>query len=357
MKKGYLFIIIFFLVNLLLLFSCTKDKPFTYSPKAYIARFPQAIEEKIGPFTSGIDNLTTEEGIFLGRKLFYDTRLSGDNSVACSNCHQQQFAFADSKEFSDGIEHIPTGRNSPTIFNQAWSKHFFWDGRRKSLETQAHDPITSATEMNGNWDVIIERLQNDNIYPILFYQAFGSGLIDSISITKAIAQFERSLISYNSKFDQFYATKDSSLLSASELRGFEIFLHRGTCNACHTLPLGHLNAFFSIGLEKGIEDSGLAKITGLASDIGKFKSPSIRNLSYSAPYMHNGKFKTIREVLNFYNNDINERSPNIDSHLMPLFNNRGSLSTQDIADLEHFLMTLNDESFIHNPSFSNPSIK
>jgi cytochrome c peroxidase len=351
-KKYYILIIIVFCI---FLFSCKEDS-YKYIPKPFSAILPIYIDtaKSIGPLTSPFGNPITYEGIELGRKLFYDTRLSGNNSISCANCHQQQFAFGDNKQFSTGFNTTLTSRNSPQVFNAAWDKDFFWDGRRKSLESQAHDPITSPGEMNGNWNSIIEQLQNDNRYPYMFYQAFGSGIIDSNMILKAIAQFERSMVSFNSKFDKYNLNKDSSVLTISELRGLEIYLRKGTCNSCHTLPLGRINHFANIGLEKGISDSGLYNITHLNEDIGKFKTPSIRNSSFTPPYMHNGKFKTMREVINFYNNDINNNHSNIDPHLRPLFSNKGSLSNQDIEDLLAFIKTLDDYSFITNPAYSNP---
>ena len=356
MKTNYIFIILSFAFITWSLDSCKKDTPYNYQSTPFNANLPDSILKKYGPMHIHNNNNTTIEGIELGRKLFYDTRLSGNNDVACANCHQQQFAFGDQEKQSKGVLGALTGRNSPTIFNMGWGMTFFWDGRRNSLEKQAHDPVSNPNEMNGNWKDIPKRLQTDPFYPVMFYRAFGTGIIDSELIVNAIAQFERSLLSFNSKFDQFYYTNDSSLLNTAELRGYEIYLHKGTCNACHTLPLGQMMDFYAnVGLEKGISDSGLAKTTGLASDIGKFKTPSTRNLAYTAPYMHNGNFKTIREVLNFYNNDINGNTPNIDAHLRPLFTHKGSLTASEINDLEIFLNTLNDPTFIKNSKFSNPN--
>lgn len=344
-----------FLLGLLatLMFSCKNENELRQTKK-FQPNIPSYIKTIKNGFPEPLNNLTTYEGIELGRKLFYDTRLSGNNSISCANCHQQQFAFGDNKKSSVGINSMLTQKNSPTIINSAWDNQFFWDGRRTTLELQAHDPITNPNEMNGNWNTIIERLQNDAYYPYLFYSAFGKGIIDSQLIVNAIAQFERSIISFNSKYDRYYESKDSSILTASELRGLDLYLRKATCNACHTLPLGRINYFANIGLEKGIIDSGLYHTTHLIEDIGKIKTPSIRNSSFSAPYMHNGKFNTMREVINFYNNDIVASSRNIDNHLKPLFDHKGSLSNQDIDDLLAFIKTLDDNSYITNPAFSYP---
>jgi cytochrome c peroxidase len=234
------------------------------------------------------DNPTTVEGVELGRMLFYDPILSGDNSQSCADCHSQDFVFSDNgKRFSTGIDGSVGDRNAPTIINAGWNPAHFWDGRAATLEEQALDPVRNPIEMNQPWTVAMDKLNAHPDYPDLFYSAFGTYEIDSMLVVKAIAQFERSMISSESKFDKFL--NGEAVFTDEEQRGFEIyFTEKGDCFHCHGTVLLTDNEFHNNGLDSVLTDPGLGGITGNPSDLGRFKSPSLRNILFSAPYMHDG---------------------------------------------------------------------
>ena len=325
----------------------------TPSPLEIPALFEQNILAPVVP----INNPQTVEGIALGKKLFFDPILSGDGSQACADCHTPESAFSDSDRFSDGIDGIDGNRNSMPIFNLAWNydEKFFWDGRVFSLEHQAFEPVTNPIEMHNTWEAAVTKLQQDNIYPDMFDAAFGTSTIDSTLVTKAIAQFERTLISANSKFDRHLMGED--ILTPQELNGFDVFMDetKGDCFHCHgnaNNPLWTDNIFHNNGLDAVITDLGLGMVTGDPADNGKFKSPSLRNLEFTAPYMHDGRFNTLEEVINHYSEGL-QNSPTIDPLMKKVVEGGVQLSDQDKADLKAFLLSLSDPSFISNPAFQN----
>ncbi|WP_317129264.1 cytochrome-c peroxidase [Cognatitamlana onchidii] len=298
------------------------------------------------------------EGIALGEKLFFDPVLSIDNSISCADCHAPEFAFSDNRQFSEGVNGTQGNRNSMPLFNLAWNydEHFFWDGNTFSLEHQAFVPVTDSTEMKSTWIDVQNKLQNHPEYPTLFENAFGSSNIDSTRIAKAIAQFERTLISSNSKFDQFLLGETD--LSPQEQNGFSIFMDeaRGDCFHCHGSdknPLWTDNIFHNNGLDETFTDLGLGRVTGDPADNGKFKTPSLRNLAYTAPYMHDGRFATIDEVINHYSEGL-KNSATIDPLMKKVGQGGVGLTTSDKADLKAFLLSLSDYDFINNPAFLNP---
>jgi len=301
------------------------------------------------------DNPQTEEGVALGKKLFFDTILSDDSSISCASCHNPENAFSDAISFSQGINGNIGVRNAMPLFNLAWNfdERFAWDGKEFGLENQAFEPVSSEIEMHSNWNEVVEKLQNHNEYPLLFEQAFGTSNIDSINVTKAIAQFERTLISANSKFDQYILQQTE--LTESELNGFDVYLRedKGDCFHCHGTgnnPLWTDNDFHNNGLDATFTDLGLASVTGDPNDNGKFKTPSLRNLVFTAPYMHDGRFETLDEVINHYSEGL-QFSETIDP-LMKQVNLGGvNLSEADKIDLKAFLLTLSDYDFINNPDF------
>ena len=244
------------------------------------------------------------------------------------------------------------------LFNLAWNydDRFFWDGRESGLENQVFEPITNPIEMHTTWPEVAEKLQQHPDYPELFRVAFGSTPIDSVLVSKAIAQFERTLISSNSKFDNYLS--GNSELTPQESEGFNVFMDeaKGDCFHCHgsnNNPLWTDNKFHNNGLDSVLTDLGLGSVSGDPSDDGKFKSPSLRNLSFTAPYMHDGRFSTLEEVINHYSEGLQD-SPTIDP-LMKKVNQGGvQLSPQEKASLKAFLLSLNDPSFVSNPNFSNP---
>ncbi len=343
--------LLFIAVILGVVFSCKKNPtgpdptPIEFESPSY---FPTMSQPSNNP--------ATVEGVALGRKLFYEKRLSKDNTQSCGSCHFQTHSFSDSTATSVGVDGIFGTRNAMTIVNLGWQKGFFWDLRSNTLEEQALEPVPNPIEMHLSWEEAVNKLKSYSEYPDLFETAFDSKDIDRYRVTKAIAQFERSLISSNSKFDQFL--RGETVLSESELRGFDLFnTEDGDCFHCHgasntgfqfTDNLAHNN-----GLDTVFTDKGLYEITGDAMDIGKFKSPTLRNIEYTAPYMHDGRFETLDEVIEHYNMG-GHISPTID----PLMKAAGTgrfWSPQQKADLKAFLLTLSDPDFMSNPDFKDPN--
>ena len=304
-----------------------------------------------------INNPLSEEGIALGKKLFFDKKLSKDNTQSCASCHNPRNSFTDSLRFSLGVDGVPGSRNSMPLFNLArnFNDKFAWDGKELSLERQALEPVRNPIEMHSSWPNVALKLQQDQEYPSMFLNAFGTERIDSTLVTKAIAQFERTLISGNTKFDQYLLGNTS--LNQQELNGFTIFMSedKGDCFHCHgsdNNPLWTDNDFHNNGLDTSFNDLGLGAVTGDPNDNGKFKSPSLRNLVYTAPYMHDGRFSTLEEVINHYSEGL-QNSSTIDP-LMKKVNQGGvQLTPLERADLKAFLITLTDDDFINNPSFQN----
>ena len=349
------------IISLLFLFSCEKnniEENASYSPTPIALNIPQLFSDKILPPIIPVNNPQTIEGIALGRKLFFDPILSADGTQACADCHAPENAFTDSDRFSEGIDKIKGSRNSMPIFNTAWNydEKFFWDGRVFSLENQALEPVKNPIEMHNTWPFAMADLQNHLEYPTLFLNAFGTSEIDSIMVTKALAQFERTLISGNSRFDKHL--QNEIILTASELNGFDIFMSetKGDCFHCHgnaNNPLWTDNIFHNNGLDAVFTDLGQGKITGDPADNGKFKTPSLRNLQFTAPYMHDGRFQTLEEVINHYSEGL-VKSSTIDP-LMKAVNNGGvHLSENEKIDLKAFLLSLSDNEFINNPDFQQP---
>ena len=303
------------------------------------------------------DNPQTVEGVALGKKLFFDTILSANGTQACASCHSRQNAFSDNTPTSDGIGGIFGTRNSMPLFNLAWNygERFNWDGMALSLERQALEPVENPIELHSNWEDVVIRLQAHPEYPELFRLAFKTSTITKELTTKAIAQFERTLISANSKFDRY--SLGEATLTTQELNGLDVFLRedKGDCFHCHGNPNNPLwtdNIFHNNGLDTTFSDLGLGGVTGDPNDNGKFKSPSLRNLAYTAPYMHDGRFNTLVEVINHYSEGL-QNSPTIDPLMKQIDIGGVQLSNQDKADLIAFLLSLSDPSFINNPAFQN----
>lgn len=344
-------------ILILVCLSCSNESVDAYVATPSPLEIPKLFQNNILNPIIPIDNAQTVEGIALGKKLFFDPILSSDNSQACADCHEPENAFSDSDRFSDGVNGIRGERNSMPIFNLAWNydEKFFWDGSSFSLEHQAFVPVSDPIEMNSSWAQLETELQQHPEYPKLFQEAFGTSKIDSTMVTKALAQFERTLISSNSKFDKFLLSE--ATLTPEELNGFNVFMDeaRGDCFHCHGSdknPLWTDNMFHNNGLDAVITDLGLGEVTGDPADNGKFKSPSLRNLAFTAPYMHDGRFETLDEVINHYSEGL-KNSPTIDPLMKKVAQGGVQLSSQDKADLKAFLLTLSDFEFISNPNFSN----
>ncbi|WP_418511104.1 cytochrome-c peroxidase [Corallibacter sp.] len=358
MLKGRLtYLCLFFVI---ILQSCSDENTPAYIPQPtpQALEIPQVFAENILAPIIPANNPQTVEGVSLGKKLFFDPILSANNTQACASCHKPENAFTDIAQFSQGIDGISGIRNSMPLFNLAWNydQNFFWDGRVFSLEHQALEPVTNPIEMHNTWETVISRLQEHAEYPSLFNAAFPQQPITKELVTRAIAQFERTLISANSKFDKYLLGEAE--LTPQEQNGLNVFMdeERGDCFHCHGNPNNPLwtdNIFHNNGLDATFSDNGLGDVTGDPADNGKFRSPSLRNLAYSAPYMHDGRFATLDEVINHYSEGL-QNSPTIDP-LMKKVNQGGvQLSPQDKADLKAFLLALSDPSFINNPAFSIP---
>lgn len=319
--------------------------------KSALTPYKLAVPEWVdAPFPSPMDNPMTVEGIALGKRLFYDTRLSADNSMSCATCHMQQDGFSDKRTFSLGINGEKGTRQAMPIFNLAWNESFFWDGRAPSLEAQAHDPVTNPIEMNNSWENVITTLQKDKSYVDAFEQIFGKNRIDETMVTRAIAQFERSITSFNSKFDRYFYQKDSTALNSSEKRGFDIFVKKADCGHCHTGILLSDNTLRNNGLDVILSDIGQGFVSKNESDNGKFKVTTLRNIAFTSPYMHDGRFKTLEEVIEHYFFDVKPTSPNIDPSMLNLA--QGLLfSEQDKIDLVAFLKTLSDSTLLNNSAY------
>ena len=290
------------------------------------------------------NNPITVEGVNLGNKLFHDKILSGNGSQACASCHLQSTAFSDPSQFSTGIDGFFGNRNASALVNVGWNESLNWDGSALKLEEQAFEPITNPIEMNDTWLNVENKLNSDDEYPTLFKNAFNIDYIDSNHVVMAIAQFERTLISANSKFDRYL--KGEAQLTASELGGYAIFnSEKGDCFHCHGTQMFMDNLFHNNGLDpEPFSDLGLAKVTGNSIDNGKFKTPTLRNIEVSAPYMHDGRFSTLEEVVEHYNSG-GVYSLTIDP-LMKKLEVGLQLTNQEKQDLVAFLKTLTDTDFL-----------
>ncbi len=344
-----------------LVISCSKDDttPTTgYTPTPAPLQIPQVFSNNILPPIIPPGNPQTVEGVALGRKLFYETLLSADNTQSCSSCHSPANAFTANAQLSEGIDGLVGTRNSMPLFNLAWNydNKFFWDGREFGLEMQAQKPVENPVEMHNTWQNALQALQNTTEYPPLFEQAFGSTQITKMKVVKAIAQFERTLISANSKFDRHLL--GTYTLTTAEQNGLNVFMDEaaGDCFHCHGSPNNPLwtdNQFHNNALDATFTDLGLGEVTGDPNDNGWFKAPSLRNLSFTAPYMHDGRFSTLGGVIHHYSENLQSSATND-----PLMKNIGAggnhLTPQQKTDLLAFLLCLNDTDFTTNPNFQEP---
>jgi cytochrome c peroxidase len=320
------------------------------------------VQPILGQDNTPVNNPVTNAGATLGRVLFYDKRLSRNQTIACASCHQREHGFADSRKFSVGFEGGLTGRNSMGLNNARWYQRraFFWDERAATLEDQVLQPIQNAVEMGMTLSDLVTRLGAEPYYTTLFTNAFGSPGVTSNRISLALAQFVRSIISTQSKFDVGAATGFSNF-TAQENLGRQIFngqVGNATCNACHGtdnfVPGPAIN---NNGLENPYVDKGLGGITGRAQDEGLFKVPSLRNIERTAPYMHDGRFATLEEVVEFYNSGV-VNHPNLSPPLRVAGGavRRLNLTTAQKAALVAFLKTLTDDSIATDVKFSDPFI-
>lgn len=376
-------------LSLLIVFSCKKMSDLS-TDEQYSAS-PQLPSTPDNYMISTNDHLAA-----LGRVLFYDKALSLNNSVSCASCHEQEKAFCDNLRFSTGLEDIKTSRNTPSIF--AKSSPMFWDGRANSMLDLTLRPVKNHVEMKfENLEALVSKLKNISYYPPLFAKAFyNSAGIDSSRIKSALAEFLKNFNFTDNKFNQ--SNTNQNTLNASEKLGKSVFFNKGKCFNCHHIEgqtiinpgqppstgYGSTNGFFNIGLDETSIDKGIGAISKRASDDGKFMIPALINVEYTAPYMHDGRFNTLEEVVEHYNSGI-KNHPNLDFELRDLstFGNmslneiliildknhnfileqselaslppvRLGLSNAEKKGLVDFLKTLSDHSILTNKMFSNP---
>ena len=273
------------------------------------------------------DNPPTDEKIALGKQLYFDGRLSADNKVSCASCHDPAKGFSNGDQFATGVEGKKGGRNSPTVINAAFQKLQFWDGRAKTLEDQALGPIQNPIEMNLTLEAVVAKLNGIPGYQSQFQKVFGTD-VTSEGIAKAIAAYERTILSGDAPYDQFKAGNAAALSEAAQ-RGMKLFFGKANCIACHSGPNFTDNGFHNIGIPGG--DEGRFAVTKSEGDKGAFKTPTVREIAKTGPYMHDGSLKTLEEVVAHY---IKGGTPNpqLDEDIFPL-----KLSPEEAADLVTFL--------------------
>ena len=318
------------------------------------------VQPILGQDNTPANNAVTNAGATLGRTLFYDKRLSLNQTISCSSCHQREHGFSDGRKFSVGFQGGLTGRNSMGLSNARWYQRraFFWDERAATLEDQVLQPIQNSVEMGMTLPGLVERLGAEPFYATLFTSAFGTETVTSDRISRALAQFVRSIISTKSKFDVGAATGFANF-TMQENQGRQIFNGLGNCTSCHGtdnfVPGPNIN---NNGLEFPYVDLGRGGITGLTTDNGLFKVPSLRNIELTAPYMHDGRFATLEEVVEFYNSGVVD-NPNLSPPLRnpppgPPTPRRLNLTTVQKAALVAFLRTLTDTSVTTDAKFADP---
>jgi cytochrome c peroxidase len=366
------------LVAVLFYTSCKKSDPIIYEVNTLtLPVFPYNYVDNSTrqPF----NNLTTNDGATLGRVLFYDKSLSINNTVACASCHKQANGFADVSATSEGFKGGRTTRNSIALVNLADDSKFFGDLRTSSLEELALQPVANHIEMGlDNTENLLKKLNRISYYPDLFEKAFGTKEITQDRASKAIAQFLRSLVSNNSKLDDFNRGNWGAF-SESEQKGWDLFFHKLPCSGCHNGYDLNGSLAENIGLAMTYKDNGLGERTGELKSNGAFKVPTLRNVALTAPYMHDGKFKTLEEVVEHYNSGV-QNHPNLSNFLRGfLWQGNGgtsststqncwscgvgtggtafkplNLSQEDKDNLVAFLKTLTDETMVRDVKLSNP---
>lgn len=338
------FIVLFTAGSSYFLGSCRKkDAPPPVTPVSFEvpAGFPQ-------PQYNFAANPLTQEGIDLGRRLFYDGRLSKDGNFPCASCHQQFAAFVTfDHDLSHGFDNTFTLRNSPGLFNLAWHKEFHHDGGINNLEVQPLAPITASNEMAETVENVIKKLKEDEKYRQMFYAAFGDEEINSQRMLKALAQFMLTIVSANSKYDRM--KKGQASFTAQEQQGYALFQTK--CATCHQEPLFTDLSYRNNGLplKTSLNDFGRMRITNDRNDSLKFKVPSLRNVYITYPYMHDGRFITIQQAVQHYRTGV-AAGPTVD----PLVRNGIPLTNTEATNIVAFLRTLTDSSLLTNPKFSQP---
>ncbi|WP_439555553.1 cytochrome-c peroxidase [Dyadobacter sp.] len=332
--------------------SCSSRQDMEPEPQAYSfqvpAHFPQPVFNTHNPMS--------REGIELGRKLFYDVRLSANNKVSCASCHDPKLAFTDGERFSKaGVSGTALHRHSPALFNLAWTNNgLFWDGGSTNLESQVFGPLTAHDEMAQNLYELVDELNAVPTYVSGFENAFQEP-VSSQNVAKALAQFQRSLVSAGSRYDRYRLNQTGGSLTSDELAG--LTLVRQKCQGCHTGELFTDQSYHNNGIDadfSNMEHEGLYmgryRISYDLADLGKFKTPSLRNVALTAPYMHDGRFSSLEDVLEHYSAGV-KPSATLDARLPA---SGLSLSAQENKQIISFLHTLSDPDFTQNPEHQKP---
>ncbi len=344
---------------ILLLSATSSETPVETGP--YTFNYPANFGNQ---FTIPADNPTTKEGVYLGKMLFYEPLLSSTNSISCGSCHQQALAFTDGRVLSDGVNGLKADRNAMSLANLLWVKNFFWDGRVKGLEEQASFPMTHPHEMDQSMAVSAKKIAGIKSYRRLFALVYGNDSVTAERMVKAIAQFERTLISCNAAYDRYL--RGDYQPTPAEMNGMSLFMRtpnpanniRGaSCARCHGTPKMFIELFHNNGLDSVPKDAGRQQLTCNAADAGRFRVPTLRNIALTAPYMHDGRFSTLEEVVDHYNEHI-VNSLVLSPLLQHVSNNdNGStlgLTAVEKSNLLSFLHMLTDSSFITDKRFSDP---
>jgi cytochrome c peroxidase len=337
LKQSSKVLMVALLLLSILYLSCTKE-PAEQALNPNLMAIPKGFPQM--PFPD--DNSFSKKRWQLGKKLFYDTKLSSDGTVSCASCHKAHLAFADDRAFSPGVHNRPGVRNAPSLANIGYHPYFLREGSVPTLEMQAAVPVQEANEFDHNIVSLTQLLQDDESYRTLAQEAYQRDL-NPFTFTRALATFQRSLISGSSSFDQYFYQDKTHALSESEKRGMTLFFSAKTnCSTCHQGFNFTNYAFKNNGLAEQYADEGRRRATGLASDEALFKTPSLRNVEVTAPYMHNGALTTLQEVIQHYNTG-GKNHPNKSTLIRPL-----NLNKTEQQDLLAFLRSLTDYSFISN---------
>jgi cytochrome c peroxidase len=286
------------------------------------------------------DNPFSPEKVELGKLLYFDTRLSADNTVSCATCHSPEHAFTDGAAVSTGIRGQKGGRSAPTVINRAYSLAQFWDGRAGTLEEQAKGPMANPIEMGNTHDAVVSNIKNVVGYREMFKAAFGTEEIDIDRVTKAIATFERTVLSGDSAYDR-YAAGNKKAMTAEQVRGMNVFFNKAKCDQCHEGLNFTSNSYANLGIgtDKPEPDEGRYAVTKNPADWGTFKTPTLRDISRTSPYMHDGSLKTLDDVVEFYDKG-GLKNKNLDEKIKPL-----KLTAQDKKDLVAFLRALDGQGW------------
>jgi len=335
MSKNYWYVLLVFF----LFISCGKEVIYNFQGFQKPPHFPDVVYRLS-------DNEISADKFELGRKLFYEPRLSRDNTISCGSCHIQSAAFTHhGHDVSHGIDDRLGTRNSPPIMNLAWMPAFFWDGGVFDLDLLPIAPITNHVEMDETVENVLQKLRIHPQYPTLYKKAFGDTAITTARTMKALSQFMLMCVSANSKYDSV-VNKMGAAFTAQEQMGYTLFQQK--CSSCHTEPLFTDNNFRNNGISIGAnDDKGRYIITLNEADKYKFKVPSLRNLEFTKPYMHDGRFLTIEAVLEHYNSHV-QSTPNLD----PLLKQGIFMTAEERAAVVSFLKTLSDRSFLSNKLLS-----